>query len=63
MTGKIEPLKIAGGGETVAAIDKFHLRHNLTHVSTGGGATLTFLSGKKLPGIVALEMNSKKFKK
>ena len=60
--GKVDCLKIAGGGETLAAIDKFHLRHNLTHVSTGGGAALAFLSGNKLPGIVALEKNFKKFK-
>jgi len=60
--GKVDCLKIAGGGETLAAIDKFHLRHNLTHVSTGGGAALAFLSGNKLPGIVALEKNFKRFK-
>jgi phosphoglycerate kinase len=60
--GNVDCLKIAGGGETLAAIDKFHLRHNLTHVSTGGGAALAFLSGNKLPGIVALEKNFKKFK-
>lgn len=62
--GKLEnAVTICGGGETAEAIQKFHLQHNLTHLSTGGGAALTFLSGKKLPGITALENNYKRFKK
>lgn len=60
--GKLNAIKIAGGGETAAAIHKFGLEHNFTHLSTGGGASLEFLSGKKLPGIEALEENCKKFK-
>ncbi|MEK6845967.1 MAG: phosphoglycerate kinase [Nanoarchaeota archaeon] len=59
--GKLNAIKISGGGETTAAIHKFGLEHNLTHLSTGGGASLEFLSGKKLPGIEALEENCKKF--
>jgi phosphoglycerate kinase len=52
---------IVGGGETAEAIKKFHLGHHFSHISTGGGASLAFLSGKKLPGLVALEQNLKKF--
>ncbi|MBI2669128.1 phosphoglycerate kinase [Candidatus Woesearchaeota archaeon] len=60
--GKLTAITICGGGETAAAIHKFHLQHNLTHVSTGGGATLQYLAGKKLPGLVALEENAGRFK-
>ncbi|MFH0701680.1 MAG: phosphoglycerate kinase [Candidatus Woesearchaeota archaeon] len=60
--GEVECIKIAGGGETSAAIHKFNLNHNFTHVSTGGGASLDFLSGKKMPGIDALQENYKIWK-
>ena len=60
--GSLTATSICGGGETVEAIRKFHLQHNLTHLSTGGGASLEFLSGKKLPGIEALENSYKRFK-
>ena len=46
---------VAGGGETVEFIRKFNLLDKFAHVSTGGGAMLSFLSGEKLPGISALE--------
>ncbi len=50
-----QAFSIAGGGDTLAAVDKFGLEEKISYISTGGGAFLEYLEGKKLPAVEILE--------
>ncbi|MGV6810375.1 MAG: phosphoglycerate kinase [bacterium] len=50
-----EAFSVAGGGDTLAAVDKYDIADKVSYISTGGGAFLEFLEGKKLPAVAMLE--------
>ena len=52
---KSHAFSIAGGGDTLAALDQFNLSNDISYISTGGGAFLELLEGKSLPAITQLE--------
>ena len=55
LAGKKDSITIIGGGDSVAAVEQLNLGEQMSHISTGGGASLELLEGKELPGIVALD--------
>jgi phosphoglycerate kinase len=61
MLGRLSAFTVCVGENTEKAIHKFHLQHRLNHVSTGGEASLLFLSGQKLPGIDGLMKSFRRY--
>ena len=55
MIAKSKAISVIGGGDTVASVQEMGLENKITHISTGGGASLNLLQGKKLPCIEIIE--------
>ena len=54
-----DAFSIAGGGDTLAAVDKYEIADKVSYISTGGGAFLEFVEGKVLPAVAILETRAK----
>jgi phosphoglycerate kinase len=55
---KSHAFSIAGGGDTLAAVDKYSIAGDIGYISTGGGAFLAFLEGKQMPAVAALRQRA-----
>jgi phosphoglycerate kinase len=55
------PFSIIGGGHTAAVVEQLGIERDFSHISTGGGACIEFLTGKKLPAVEALERSKELF--
>jgi len=58
---KSNSFSVLGGGDSIAAVNKYKLLDDISYISTGGGALVRFLSGEELPVIKALRKSAKKF--